>query len=100
MHLSCNHFIKQAKELLLILIIIIIIMLRYRRQDEIGTPYCVTYDFETEKDGLRYSKGTMIQPNRVHCKLKELTVYINKEIELKTKGVNNDTINSWVFMGY
>lgn len=23
---------------------------RYRRQDEIGTPYCVTYDFESEKD--------------------------------------------------
>ncbi|MFA6214988.1 MAG: glycine--tRNA ligase [Patescibacteria group bacterium] len=23
---------------------------RYRRQDEIGTPYCVTVDFETEKD--------------------------------------------------
>ena len=23
---------------------------RYRRQDEIGTPYCVTYDFESEED--------------------------------------------------
>ncbi len=23
---------------------------RYRRQDEIGTPYCITIDFETEKD--------------------------------------------------
>jgi glycyl-tRNA synthetase len=23
---------------------------RYRRQDEIGTPYCVTYDFESEQD--------------------------------------------------
>ena len=23
---------------------------RYRRQDEIGTPYCITYDFESEKD--------------------------------------------------
>lgn len=23
---------------------------RYRRQDEIGTPYCVTIDFETEED--------------------------------------------------
>lgn len=23
---------------------------RYRRQDEIGTPYCFTYDFESEKD--------------------------------------------------
>jgi glycyl-tRNA synthetase len=23
---------------------------RYRRQDEIGTPFCVTYDFESESD--------------------------------------------------
>ena len=23
---------------------------RYRRQDEIGTPFCVTYDFESEND--------------------------------------------------
>ncbi|MPN56922.1 Glycine--tRNA ligase [bioreactor metagenome] len=24
---------------------------RYRRQDEIGTPLCITYDFESENDG-------------------------------------------------
>jgi glycyl-tRNA synthetase len=24
---------------------------RYRRQDEIGTPFCVTYDFDSPKDG-------------------------------------------------
>lgn len=24
---------------------------RYRRQDEIGTPFCVTVDFDTENDG-------------------------------------------------
>ena len=24
---------------------------RYRRQDEIGTPYCITYDFESKDDG-------------------------------------------------
>ncbi len=24
---------------------------RYRREDEIGTPYCVTYDFDSENDG-------------------------------------------------
>ena len=23
---------------------------RYRRQDEIGTPFCITYDFESEND--------------------------------------------------
>ncbi len=25
---------------------------RYRRQDEIGTPFCVTYDFESENDNM------------------------------------------------
>ena len=24
---------------------------RYRRQDEVGTPLCVTYDFDSEQDG-------------------------------------------------
>ena len=24
---------------------------RYRRQDEIGTPFCLTYDFDSETDG-------------------------------------------------
>ncbi|HBT65100.1 MAG TPA: glycine--tRNA ligase, partial [Ruminococcaceae bacterium] len=24
---------------------------RYRREDEIGTPFCVTYDFESQNDG-------------------------------------------------
>jgi glycyl-tRNA synthetase len=24
---------------------------RYRRQDEVGTPFCITYDFESETDG-------------------------------------------------
>ena len=24
---------------------------RYRRQDEVGTPYCITYDFDSENDG-------------------------------------------------
>ena len=24
---------------------------RYRRQDEIGTPVCITYDFDSENDG-------------------------------------------------
>jgi len=23
---------------------------RYRRQDEVGTPFCVTYDFDSEED--------------------------------------------------
>ena len=26
---------------------------RYRRQDEIGTPFCITYDFDSEDGQLR-----------------------------------------------
>ena len=29
---------------------------RYRRQDAIGTPFCITYDFESADDGLRDRK--------------------------------------------
>ncbi len=25
---------------------------RYRRQDEIGTPFCITYDFESQNDNM------------------------------------------------
>ncbi|MDO4813525.1 MAG: glycine--tRNA ligase [Gemella sp.] len=25
---------------------------RYRRQDEVGTPFCITYDFDSETDGM------------------------------------------------
>ncbi len=36
---------------------------RYRRQDEIGTPYCVTVDFDTAKDGCVTvrDRDTMVQ---------------------------------------
>ena len=30
---------------------------RYRRQDEIGTPFCVTYDFDSESDGCVTVRG-------------------------------------------
>ena len=30
---------------------------RYRRQDEIGTPYCITYDFDSETDGMVTVRG-------------------------------------------
>ena len=39
---------------------------RYRRQDEIGTPFCVTYDFESEEDGAVTvrDRDTMQQESR------------------------------------
>ena len=47
---------------------------RYRRQDEIGTPFCVTYDFESENDGAVTvrDRDTMEQ---VRIKIDELDAY-------------------------
>lgn len=47
---------------------------RYRRQDEIGTPFCVTYDFESENDNavtVRF-RDSMEQ---VRVKIDELDAY-------------------------
>ena len=53
---------------------------RYRRQDEIGTPYCVTIDFDTLEDDtvtIR-DRDTMRQ---IRLKIDELEDYISKGIE-------------------
>ncbi len=53
---------------------------RYRREDEIGTPYCITYDFESENDGcvtIR-DRDTMEQ---VRLPITELKSYIEKKLE-------------------
>lgn len=46
---------------------------RYRRQDEIGTPYCVTYDFDSKEDGCVTvrNRDTMEQERIEISKLKE-----------------------------
>lgn len=54
---------------------------RYRRQDEIGTPFCVTYDFDTlEKDNCVTvrDRDTMAQER---VKIDELVSYIEKKLE-------------------
>jgi glycyl-tRNA synthetase len=53
---------------------------RYRRQDEIGTPLCVTYDFESETDGCVTvrDRDTMEQ---VRLPISELKNYIDKVVE-------------------
>jgi glycyl-tRNA synthetase len=53
---------------------------RYRRQDEIGTPLCVTYDFESETDGCVTvrDRDTMEQ---VRLPISELKSYIDKVVE-------------------
>ncbi len=52
---------------------------RYRRQDEIGTPFCITYDFDTENDNcvtIR-ERDTMSQ---VRIPLSDVKAYIEKRI--------------------
>jgi len=53
---------------------------RYRRQDEIGTPFCITYDFESETDEsvtIR-DRDTMEQ---VRIKVVELKAYFENKFE-------------------
>ncbi len=52
---------------------------RYRRQDEIGTPLCITYDFESLEDGCVTvrDRDTMEQ---VRIKIDELKAYIAEKI--------------------
>ena len=52
---------------------------RYRRQDEIGTPFCITYDFDTETDGCVTvrDRDTMEQ---VRIPLTEVKAYIAEKI--------------------
>lgn len=53
---------------------------RYRRQDEIGTPFCVTYDFDSEEDGAVTvrDRDTMEQER---IKIEELKAYFEKKME-------------------
>lgn len=54
---------------------------RYRREDEIGTPLCVTVDFDTlENDTVTVRDRDTMQQIRLH--VDELKNYISKKIEL------------------
>ena len=53
---------------------------RYRRQDEIGTPFCITYDFDSETDGcvtVRF-RDSMEQ---VRMPISELVGFISEKLE-------------------
>ncbi len=52
---------------------------RYRRQDEIGTPFCITYDFESVEDGCVTvrDRDTMEQ---VRIPIADLEKYIEEKI--------------------
>jgi len=53
---------------------------RYRREDEIGTPFCITYDFESEEDGCVTvrERDTMEQ---VRIPIAQLKDYIAEKIK-------------------
>lgn len=53
---------------------------RYRRQDEIGTPVCITYDFESEEDGCVTvrDRDTMVQER---IKIDELMAFMQKKMD-------------------
>ena len=53
---------------------------RYRREDEIGTPFCITYDFDSETDGcVTVRDRDTMQQERI--KIAELRSYIEKKLE-------------------
>lgn len=53
---------------------------RYRRQDEIGTPFCITYDFESKEDGcVTVRDRDTMQQERIP--MKDLTHYIIKKLK-------------------
>ena len=53
---------------------------RYRREDEVGTPFCVTYDFDSEQDGCVTvrDRDTMEQER---IKIEDLVAYIEAKME-------------------
>ncbi len=53
---------------------------RYRRQDEIGTPFCITYDFESPEDGcVTVRERDTMKQERV--KIEDLVSYIEEKME-------------------
>ena len=53
---------------------------RYRREDEIGTPFCITYDFDSETDGcVTVRDRDTMQQERI--KIADLRSYIEKKPE-------------------
>ncbi len=56
---------------------------RYRRQDEIGTPLCITVDYDTLKDGtVTVRERDSMEQTRVHISglASYIVSYINKEV--------------------
>ena len=53
---------------------------RYRRQDEIGTPFCITVDFDTLEDGA-VTVRDRDSMEQIRIKIDELTAYLEEKME-------------------
>ncbi len=60
---------------------------RYRRQDEIGTPYCVVYDFDSEEDGCvtirerDTMKNMEYEPGNIRFPIDKLDEFFNGKFD-------------------
>ena len=53
---------------------------RYRRQDEIGTPFCITYDFDSEEDGcVTVRERDSMEQHRM--KIEEVEAFLAEKIK-------------------
>ncbi len=53
---------------------------RYRRQDEIGTPFCITYDFDSVEDGcVTVRERDSMEQQRM--KIEDVLAYIESKLE-------------------
>ena len=52
---------------------------RYRRQDEIGTPFCITYDFDSVEDGaVTVRERDTMEQTRI--KIDELEAFLDEKL--------------------
>jgi glycyl-tRNA synthetase len=52
---------------------------RYRRHDEIGTPFCITYDFDSQNDNsVTIRERDSMEQVRVH--VNELEAYLQEKL--------------------
>ncbi len=60
---------------------------RYRRQDEIGTPYCVVYDFDSKEDGCvtirerDTMKNVEYEPGNIRFPIEKLDEFFNGKFD-------------------
>jgi len=54
---------------------------RYRRADEVGTPFCITIDFETVEDNAGVTIRDRDTTEQIRIPLDEVIPYLSKRID-------------------